>query len=92
MSEDATLNEPPGEWTAAEAALIAEVRALAPNLRAHAPEAERLRRLPDETEATFRRAGFYRILQPARYGGLEAPAPAGRPPVLLHATGKDSSE
>jgi alkylation response protein AidB-like acyl-CoA dehydrogenase len=66
------VNEPASEWTAAEAALIAEVRELAPTLRERAGEAERLRRLPDETQATFRRAGFYRILQPARYGGLEA--------------------
>jgi 3-hydroxy-9,10-secoandrosta-1,3,5(10)-triene-9,17-dione monooxygenase len=65
------LNEPSGEWTAAEAALLAQARALAPMLRERAGEAERLRRLPDETQAEFRRAGFYRILQPARYGGLE---------------------
>ncbi len=64
--------EPPGEWTTAEAALIAKVRELAPTLRERAGEAERLRRLPDETDAAFRRAGFYRILQPARYGGIEA--------------------
>jgi alkylation response protein AidB-like acyl-CoA dehydrogenase len=66
-----SLNEPPGEWTAAEAALLAQARALAPVLRERAAQAERLRRLPDETEAAFREAGFYRILQPARYGGLE---------------------
>jgi 3-hydroxy-9,10-secoandrosta-1,3,5(10)-triene-9,17-dione monooxygenase len=65
------LNEPPGEWTAAEAALIAKARALAPILRERAAAAERLRRLPDETHADFRRAGFYRVLQPAQYGGLE---------------------
>jgi len=67
-----SANEPPGEWSAAEAALIAKARALAPTLRERAAEAERLRRLPDATEAAFRQAGFYRILQPARYGGLEA--------------------
>jgi 3-hydroxy-9,10-secoandrosta-1,3,5(10)-triene-9,17-dione monooxygenase len=65
-------NEPPGEWSAQEAALIAKARALAPTLRERAGEAERLRRLPDATEAAFRQAGFYRILQPARHGGLEA--------------------
>lgn len=64
-------NEPPGEWTAAEAALIAKARAMAPVLRERAAAAERLRRIPDETDAEFRAAGFYRILQPARYGGLE---------------------
>jgi len=34
-------------------------------------QAERDRRLPAETDAAFRKAGFYRALQPARYGGLE---------------------
>jgi alkylation response protein AidB-like acyl-CoA dehydrogenase len=70
--DGSALNEPLGEWTAAEAALIAQARALVPVLRERAAHAERLRRLPDETEAAFRQAGFYRILQPARYGGLEA--------------------
>jgi alkylation response protein AidB-like acyl-CoA dehydrogenase len=72
MSAPAATNEPPGEWTPAEAALIAKVRALAPVLRERAAGAERLRRLPDETDAQFRAEGFYRVLQPARYGGLEA--------------------
>ncbi|HWF95451.1 MAG TPA: acyl-CoA dehydrogenase family protein [Xanthobacteraceae bacterium] len=74
MSSDtaSTLNEPPTEWSAAEAELLAKARALAPALRERAGEAERLRRLPDATQAAFREAGFYRILQPARYGGLEA--------------------
>ncbi len=67
-----SLNEPPTEWSAAEAKLLAKARALAPVLRERAGEAERLRRLPDATQAAFREAGFYRILQPARYGGLEA--------------------
>ena len=72
MSNLNPANEPPGEWSPAEAALIVKARALAPTLRERAAEAERLRRLPDATEAAFRQAGFYRVLQPARYGGLEA--------------------
>jgi 3-hydroxy-9,10-secoandrosta-1,3,5(10)-triene-9,17-dione monooxygenase len=72
MNEPApSANEPTGEWSAPEAALIAKARALAPVLRERAAAAEHLRRLPDETEADFRAAGFYRALQPARYGGLE---------------------
>ena len=45
MSPDnsSALNEPTGEWTAAEAALLAQARALVPVLRARAAEAERLR-------------------------------------------------
>src|ERR1700686_5473264 len=63
---------PPGEWTPSEAWVVAEAAALAAVLRERAPEAERLRRIPDATDAQFRRAGFYRVLQPARYGGFEA--------------------
>ena len=65
-----STNEPPGEWSAAEAALIEKARAIAPVLRQRAAAAERLRRIPDETDADFRAAGFYRVLQPERYGGL----------------------
>ncbi len=72
LDPESSVNEPPTEWSAAEAKLIAKARALAPLLRERAAEAERLRRLPDATQAAFRAAGFYRILQPARYGGLEA--------------------
>jgi alkylation response protein AidB-like acyl-CoA dehydrogenase len=41
-------------------------------LRARAAKAEEMRRIPEETHAAFRDAGFYRVFQPARYGGLEA--------------------
>lgn len=47
------------------------VRALLPALRERAPQAERLRRLPDETLADFQEAGLFRALQPKRYGGYE---------------------
>ena len=60
-----------GEWTDAERAMIDRAAALAPVLRERAAEAERLRRIPDETEEDFRSAGFYRIYQPARFGGFE---------------------
>jgi alkylation response protein AidB-like acyl-CoA dehydrogenase len=62
---------PAGEWTPAEAALLATARKLAPILRERAAKAEQLRRLPDETNAEFHASGFYRCLQPRRYGGLE---------------------
>jgi len=66
------INEASGEWTAAEAGLIDQARALAPMLHERAAIAEEIRRIPGETHAAFRDAGFYRVLQPARYGGLEA--------------------
>jgi 3-hydroxy-9,10-secoandrosta-1,3,5(10)-triene-9,17-dione monooxygenase len=40
-------------------------------LEQRAPKAEELRRVPDETIADFQRAGFFRMLQPKRWGGIE---------------------
>jgi 3-hydroxy-9,10-secoandrosta-1,3,5(10)-triene-9,17-dione monooxygenase len=53
------------------AALIARARELAPVLTARLNQTDDLRRLPDETIADFKRAGFFRILQPKRWHGLE---------------------
>jgi FKBP-type peptidyl-prolyl cis-trans isomerase len=43
-----------------EQTLIALARGLGPALRARAAQTESLRRIPDETEADFRAAGFYK--------------------------------
>ncbi|HZS01038.1 MAG TPA: acyl-CoA dehydrogenase family protein [Chloroflexota bacterium] len=51
--------------------LAARAEALLPRLRERAARAEELRRVPDETIAEFREAGFFRLFQPARYGGYE---------------------
>ncbi len=53
--------------------ILRRARDMVPVLRARAPEAARLRRMPDETVEDFHRAGFYRVIQPARYGGFELP-------------------
>jgi 3-hydroxy-9,10-secoandrosta-1,3,5(10)-triene-9,17-dione monooxygenase len=50
---------------------VARARALAPALVERLPQADSLRRLPDATVADFRQAGFFRMLQPARFGGAE---------------------
>jgi len=52
-------------------ALLAHARELATQLTARLPQADELRRLPEDTIADFKRAGFFRILQPKRWGGLE---------------------
>jgi 3-hydroxy-9,10-secoandrosta-1,3,5(10)-triene-9,17-dione monooxygenase len=52
--------------------IVARADALVPTLRSRAEETARLRRLPRETCADLAAAGFARMLQPARYGGLEA--------------------
>ncbi len=54
-----------------EATLIEKAQALIPVLKERAQKAERDRCMPKETDFDFREAGFYRALQPARYGGLE---------------------
>ena len=52
--------------------LVAAAEALVPTLRERARATESLRRVPDETVAQLKEAGLFRILQPAKYGGLEA--------------------
>lgn len=54
------------------AGLIEKAIGLAPELRAQAGEASRLRRLPDATWAALMNAGLPRGLQPSRWGGTEA--------------------
>jgi len=51
--------------------LVAKAHAMKPTLAARVAQADDLRRVPDETIADFREAGFFRMLQPARWGGLE---------------------
>lgn len=51
--------------------LVGRARELAPEIGARALECERLQRMPDENHEAFVDAGFYRILQPKRYGGYE---------------------
>jgi 3-hydroxy-9,10-secoandrosta-1,3,5(10)-triene-9,17-dione monooxygenase len=55
-------------------ALVASARELAPRLAARHAQADALRKLPDETIADLKRAGFFRILQPKRWGGYELDA------------------
>lgn len=54
-----------------EAGLVARARNLAPVLAERAMQAERGRRVSEDTDRDFRDAGFYRALQPSRYGGME---------------------
>ncbi|MDB5979165.1 MAG: acyl-CoA dehydrogenase [Pseudomonas sp.] len=51
--------------------LIQRARELVPVLRERAPRAARQGVLPEETLLDFQDAGFFRILQPARWGGYE---------------------
>ena len=51
--------------------MIARAEALLPALRERSADAEKNRRLPDETVREFRAAGLPKILQPRRFGGYE---------------------
>jgi 3-hydroxy-9,10-secoandrosta-1,3,5(10)-triene-9,17-dione monooxygenase len=62
---------------AAQTALTAEgvlaaVGDLLPALRERAQETEDLRRVPDENVKALQDSGFFRLLQPRRYDGIEA--------------------
>ena len=54
-----------------ERALVDHAHSMIPQLRTRAATTESLRHLSPETESDFRKAGFYRVLQPKCYGGLE---------------------
>ena len=48
------------------------VREVLPVLRERAQETEDARRVPAESIKALQQTGFFRLLQPTRYGGLEA--------------------
>jgi 3-hydroxy-9,10-secoandrosta-1,3,5(10)-triene-9,17-dione monooxygenase len=52
--------------------ILTRAQALAPKLAERARTADELRRLPDETVADLKAGGFFRLLQPSRWGGAEA--------------------
>lgn len=53
------------------AGIVAAARHLQPALRARAQGAEAQRRVSAQTMEEFRHAGFFKLMQPARYGGFE---------------------
>jgi 3-hydroxy-9,10-secoandrosta-1,3,5(10)-triene-9,17-dione monooxygenase len=69
MAEADWIPVPEPELTPAR--MIQRAQEMIPALRAQQAECEALGRLPDGTNAAFVDAGFYRILQPRRFGGYE---------------------
>src|SRR5882757_263803 len=51
--------------------LRAHARAMLPAVRERAARAEAEHKVPDETIAELKAAGFFKIVQPRRYGGYE---------------------
>jgi len=56
------------------AELIAKAKTLAPVLSVRQPDGDRMCCLPCETVAEFDSIGFFRVLQPKKFGGLELSA------------------
>lgn len=69
-AEPAQSAAPAGGVVTAEM-LIERARAMVPRLKARAAQATAQRRIPEETIAEMQEAGFFRILQPRRWGGYE---------------------
>jgi 3-hydroxy-9,10-secoandrosta-1,3,5(10)-triene-9,17-dione monooxygenase len=61
----------PADAQVSPAELIARARAMVPVLKERARRTTAERRIPDETIAEMQAAGFFRILQPKRWGGYE---------------------
>ena len=59
------------DWLARRAALVARARALVPDLKARAAEAEATRTIPEPTIRALHETGLLRVFQPARWGGAE---------------------
>ncbi len=68
-NSDSLLAAPEADITAE--IMLQRACAMLPMLRERAGEAEQLRTLPQATVDQFLGAGFYRILQPKKYGGYE---------------------
>ncbi len=71
MTNHTTVDIAPPESGVTGELMIQRAKDMIPTLRERAARAEELRTLPTETIEDFLRAGFYRILQPQRFGGYE---------------------
>jgi 3-hydroxy-9,10-secoandrosta-1,3,5(10)-triene-9,17-dione monooxygenase len=60
---------PPPEPDLTPEAIVARARALIPAIREQQDEAERIGHHIPELDKKFTEAGFYRMLQPKRFGG-----------------------
>jgi len=68
---DTSVQERPAMAIPDAATLVARAEAMIPVLRERAAKGEADRKIPDETIADFKKAGFFDILKPKRWGGFE---------------------
>ena len=66
-----TMTQPDALSRPSEETLVARARAMIPTIAGRAAAARRERRVSEETIRDMEEAGFFRILQPARWGGYE---------------------
>lgn len=71
MNAVSSLAQATQEQIPTEAEILERARALIPMLRAKADQVERDRMVSRETIAEFKKAGFFKILQPKLFGGWE---------------------
>ena len=71
MRDNKTYSDPNSPETVTPVEMIKRAQELAPRFRARAAEAQRLKRVPQETMDDLHRAGLLRLSQPCRYGGFE---------------------
>src|ERR1700687_1941628 len=71
MQESVQSAAPVAKARSSPSGIKAEVRRLLPAIRAKAAETERARRVPDEHVAALREIGFFKLVQPAAFGGDE---------------------
>jgi 3-hydroxy-9,10-secoandrosta-1,3,5(10)-triene-9,17-dione monooxygenase len=90
MADSATAGVsevPVPEPDLAQQQIIARAHALVPQIREQQDEAERLGHHTDELDREFVKAGFYRMLQPRRFGGYEFDMPTFWKAMLAVSTG-----
>ena len=75
MSTTDTHSIPVPEPSLTAEEMVQRARDMVPVLRERQEHCEELGRLPDESSRDFVEAGFYRILQPRRFGGYEFDLP-----------------
>ena len=85
LERQGELAVPEPNLTPAE--MIARATAMIPMLRARQAQTEAAGRLLEEPNADFLRAGFYRVVQPRRFGGYEFDLPTFVRTMVKIATG-----
>lgn len=67
-----TVPDPSSEAASDRGALLAQARAIAVDIAPRSAEIEQLRHLPADISQRLAEAGFFRLLVPRQYGGLES--------------------